>query len=234
MTHTTTSILKYPMPHWFTDKKLLTLTAFMLLSVLGSILAINQLIQYTTKDYLYSTPEQLPFNKVGVVLGTSNFTSEGVPNGHYFRRLEATAELVKAGRIQYVLVSGDNATPWYDEPTRMKQGLIRLGVPADIIYRDDSGFRTLDSVLRAKDVFGQQSFTIISQQYQNERAVYIARQHDIDAIAFNAHGELVHYDYSNRLRELLARVLAFLETSILDTGPQVLGPAIHIGESPQS
>ncbi|MTI13167.1 SanA/YdcF family protein [Sansalvadorimonas verongulae] len=220
------------MPGWLNRNKLLTLTGGLLAAVCLGLALCYLSVAYLSSPYLYDKPAQLPQNEVGVVLGTSRYTSKGKPNGHYHRRMEAVAQLVKAKRIRYVVVSGDNGTRWYDEPTQMRRDLIRLGVPADIIYRDYAGFRTLDSIIRARDVFGQTSFTIISQKFQNERAVYIAHQNGIDAVAFNASGELLLTDHSNQLREILARVLAIIETQFLNTGPKVLGPPVIIGETP--
>lgn len=221
-----------------TDRKrawaIITLAVIVLLGImLGALFHIcDQLVSDLSDGYLYSDPSSLPVNQVGVVLGTSRYTSDGQPNGHYLRRLEAAATLIRMSKIHYILVSGDNATPYYDEPSRMKADLIAIGVPADRIYRDYAGFRTLDSVIRANKVFSLTQFTLISQQYQNERAIFIAQKHDIQAIAFNAHGNILATDYSNRIREILARLLAVLEVLLLYTQPQILGESIIIGETP--
>lgn len=220
------------MPGWLNRNNILLLTGGLLAAFCLGLVFCYQLVAYSASSYLYDDPAALPQNTVGVVLGTSRFTSKGKPNGHYKRRIEAVAHLVKENRINYVLVSGDNGTRWYDEPTQMRRDLIHLGVPAEIIYRDYAGFRTLDSIIRARDVFGQDSFTIISQKFQNERALYIARQNGIEAVAFNAGGELRKMGYSNQMREVLARVLAVIETWFLSTGPKVLGPPVIIGETP--
>ncbi|CAM3577149.1 SanA/YdcF family protein [Parendozoicomonas haliclonae] len=217
---------------WLNSGRVLALAALAAVALLLIISLCNLLITRTAKPYLYSDINRIPAHKVAVVLGTSRYTSDGDFNWHYRRRMEAAAALIKEEKIGYVLVSGDNGTRWYDEPTRMKRDLITLGVPAERIYRDYAGFRTLDSIIRAKEVFGLDTFIIISQQFQNERALYIARKNNIDAIAYNARGILIPEDYSNRIREALARVLAVIETHILGTGPRVLGPDIIIGETP--
>lgn len=210
------------------------LVVVVLLGIASGVLlrASCRLVSDRSEGYIYSDLDKLPANQVGVVLGTSRYTREGLPNGHYQRRLEAAVTLIRRNKIHYILVSGDNATRYYDEPTRMKTDLIEMGVPADRIYRDYAGFRTLDSVVRASKVFSLAQFTLISQQYQNERALFIALEYGIDAIAFNAHGEIIATDYNSRIREIFARLLAVLETRVLNTQPQFLGEPIVMGETP--
>ncbi len=224
--------LDFFMPKQLNCGRAFTLASVAVSALLMAIAGCYFLVAKTASPFLYHDIAQIPKHDVAVVLGTSRYTTEGNLNGFYRRRMEAVAELLRAGKIRYILVSGDNSSRWYDEPSRMKQDLIKLGVPESLIYRDYAGFRTLDSVIRARKVFGLQSFIIVSQKFQNERALYIARNNDIDAIAFNAHGSLVSHDYSNRVREALARVLAVAETLLLGTGPKVLGPNVVIGKTP--
>ncbi|WP_330924761.1 SanA/YdcF family protein [Candidatus Sororendozoicomonas aggregata] len=195
------------------------------------VIVANIFVTSTTTDYLYSDIDKTPHSKVGLLLGTSKFSRNGGVNDHYRLRLLATAALYKAGKIDYVLISGDNATPYYNEPTTIRGDLLKMGVSADRIYRDYAGFRTLDSIVRAKNVFGLDALTIISQGYLNNRALYIAFDQGIDAIAFNA-GDGSNSDLNNRGREILARVLAFIEVHLLCAEPRFLGPAIDIGETP--
>ncbi|MGY0217081.1 SanA/YdcF family protein [Endozoicomonadaceae bacterium StTr2] len=191
----------------------------------------NRLISTKTEVYLYDSLGKLPYRKVGLIPGTSRYTSQGNQNAHYYLRLNTAVMLYKAGKVSYLLVSGDNATRYYDEPTRMRADLMARGIPASNIYRDYAGFRTLDSVIRANRVFGLEQFTIISQPYQNERAIYIARENDIEAIGFNA-GTGFPADWRNRLREHLARVLAVIDVNLINTQPRFLGDPVIIGETP--
>ena len=103
----------------------------------------------------------VPYNKVGLVLGTSPKMPSGKPNFYFTSRINAAATLYKSGKVSYLLVSGDNGSRNYDEPTAMRDALIAAGVPAKAIYLDYAGFRTLDSVVRAREIFGQTSITII-------------------------------------------------------------------------
>lgn len=195
------------------------------------VLECNRRISVQSADYLYDTLSKLPYRKVGLIPGTSRYTSQGNQNPHYYLRLNTAVMLYKEGKVSYLLVSGDNRTRYYDEPSRMRADLIARGIPASNIYRDYAGFRTLDSVVRAHRVFGLDTFMVISQPYQNERAIYIARENGIEAIAFNA-GAGFPADWRNRLREHLARVLAVIDVNLMNTQPYFLGEPITIGETP--
>ena len=199
--------------------------------VISISLTANLLIDQSTKAYLFSDIDKLPANSVGVILGTSKYSRTGGVNDHYRLRVNAAYDLFQAGKVQYILISGDNATPYYNEPNTIRSDLLRMGIPADRIYRDYAGFRTLDSIVRAIDVFNLTHFTIISQAYHNKRAVYIARHKGSRAIAFNA-GEGKKTDLTNRTREFLAKLLAILEVHWFNTEPKYLGPAIEIGNMP--
>ena len=213
---------------------LLLLTRLVFASLLAVIVLIfycNHLIIESSRDSLYSSIQSVPHNKVGVLLGTSKYSRLGGNNDYYRLRLESAFKLFKAGKIDYILISGDNSTPYYDEPSTIRRDLLKKGIPADKIYRDYAGFRTLDSIIRASQVFALDRFTVISQATHNKRALYIAHHNDIDAIGFNA-GDGKNTDFTNWARELLARVLAVFEVHMLNTEPRFLGPAIEIGKTP--
>lgn len=206
---------------------LLIMTMFIITLVIGC----NATINHATVGLTYSSLKQLPYNRVGVLLGTSRYTSTGGYNDYYRIRIQAAYQLYQAGKIDYILISGDNATTAYNEPNTIRNDLLELGIPAGRLYRDYAGFRTLDSIIRAHDVFQLDKFTIISQAPHNQRALYIAKKNQIDAIAFNASSGAL-YNLNNRIRELLARVLAVIEVNILTTQPKFLGPPINIGATP--
>ncbi|MCL4116174.1 UNVERIFIED_CONTAM: hypothetical protein GTU68_056019 [Idotea baltica] len=166
-------------------------------------------------------------NRVGLLLGTRKTLSNGNINLYYKYRIDATAELFHANKIDYVLVSGDNGNVKYDEPTDMKNDLIARGIPESKIYLDYAGFRTLDSVVRAKEIFGQTELTVISQQFHNERAICIANSKGINAIGFNATTVSRRYGLKVMVREVLARTKMVID---LCTGvqPKFLGEKINI------
>ncbi len=169
----------------------------------------NFTIENTAKDYISSEISNLPEEKVGLLLGTGKTLANGNPNAYFFNRIEAAAELYKSGKIQDIIVSGDNSQKDYNEPEDMKNELVKAGIPADRIYEDFAGFRTLDSVVRAKEIFGQKSFIIISQKFHNERAVYLARKYGIEAFGYNAKDVNRYAGFKTNAREKLARAKVF-------------------------
>lgn len=202
-----------------------------MLAVIALIFYCNHLVIESSRGSLYSSIHNVPYNRVGVLLGTSKYSRLGGNNDHYRLRVESAFRLFQAGKIDYILISGDNGTPYYDEPSTIRRDLLKKGIPAEKIYRDYAGFRTLDSIIRANQVFALDRFTVISQATHNKRALYIAHQNDINAIGFNA-GEGKNTDFTNWARELLARVLAVFEVHMFNTEPRFLGPAIEIGKTP--
>jgi len=168
----------------------------------------------------------LPTNDVGLVLGTSKFLPGHRPNAYYSQRIAAALTLYKAGKVQFLLVSGDNRSSRYNEPMTMKKDLVAGGVPKEKVFCDFAGFRTLDSVVRAKEVFGQSQLTVISQRFHNERAVYLARANGIDAVGFDASTRAL--TGRTLLRESLARVQAVLDVHVRHKRPKFLGERISI------
>ena len=197
-----------------------------ILSLIG-IFSADRLVEKYANGKVYNSTNKIPHNKVGLLLGTGKILSNGRINLYYKYRIKAAAKLYKSGKIEFILVSGDNSRKDYDEPTTIKSDLIKKGVPADKIILDYAGFRTLDSIVRSKEIFGQKSITIISQQFHNERAIYIAKHKDIQAIGFNAKDVNVHYGLKTRLRERLARVKMLLDLTI-GKKPKFLGEKIEI------
>lgn len=193
-----------------------------------SIFAADLTIQKSTQDQVYSNLQEIPHNKVGLVLGTSKYTTFGNINLYYKYRINAAVELYKAGKIDYILISGDNSTKSYDEPTTFKKDLIKRGIPANRIVLDYAGFRTLDSVVRCKEVFGETNITFISQPFHNERAVFIANHKDMKAVAYNAKDVSTRYGLRVLVREKLARVKTFIDL-IFGVEPKFLGDPIRIG-----
>jgi SanA protein len=171
----------------------------------------------------------IPKNEVGLLLGTSKTLSSGVENLYYKYRIEAAVELYKNEKINYIIVSGDNSTKEYNEPINMQKDLIKKGVNSEDIFLDYAGFRTLDSVVRSKEIFRQEKITIISQRFHNERAVFIAMSRDIQAIGFNARDVSLKYGFKTRVREYFARVKMILDI-ILNKQPRFLGEEIIIQE----
>ena len=186
---------------------------------------------YAVKQYalgkLYDTTEDIPHQKVGLLLGTGKYLANGNTNLYYTYRITAAVDLYTSGRIEYILVSGDNSNKNYDEPSSIKEDLIAKGIPAERIYLDYAGFRTLDSIIRSKEIFGQSSITVISQQFHNERAIYIAKNKGITAVGFNAKDVNARYGIKVQLRERFTRVKMMLDL-LLGKNPKFLGDKIEI------
>lgn len=201
--------------------------------ILGSIFALisipisNRIIRNSAKNKMYSSSAKIPHNKVGLLLGTSKYLSNGTINQYYQNRIDATLSLYKAGKIDFIIVSGDNSRKEYDEPTTIKNDLIAGGVPAEKIFLDYAGFRTLDSVVRCDKIFGQKSITIISQKFHNERALFIAKYKGIKAIGFNAKDVQKYYGFKTQLREKFARVKTMIDL-LFGKDPKFLGEKVEI------
>lgn len=202
---------------------------FLLLFCFLSLLLCNSWINRSTVSQLYTESHNIPARKVGLVLGASKNTIRGTNNLYFTYRMQAAYELYKTGKVHYLLLSGDNHTEGYDEPTDMRDALVKLGVPDSCIVLDYAGFRTLDSVVRCREVFGEDSITIISQEFHNQRALFIANKSGIHAIAFNAQEVGKNYSLKTRIREYFARVKCVLDIYILHTDPKFLGEKIKIG-----
>ena len=171
----------------------------------------NVLIRLASKGRLYADVHEIPHRPVALVLGCSRVLANGSPNLFFARRVDAAAQLFHAGKVDRILVSGDNRFTHYDEATDMKNALVERGVPADRVACDYAGLRTLDSVVRAKVVFGQTNLTVVSQRFHNQRALYIAQRHGIDAIGFNAGEVVFRHSFKTKLREQFARVKSVLD-----------------------
>ncbi|MDH3697120.1 MAG: YdcF family protein [Flavobacteriaceae bacterium] len=191
------------------------------------LLLCNIIIERAVKDKTFHTIESVPKNKVGIILGTSRHLVEGGMNPFYTHRINATIALFEAGKIEYVLVSGDNGTVYYNEPDTMKKDLIKGGIPEDKIYMDFAGFRTLDSMVRAKEVFGLTNATVISQEFHNERAIYLAQRHGLHAVGYNAKDVQGNRGLKVHLREYFARVKVFVDI-LMKTQPKFLGKKVII------
>lgn len=202
--------------------RLFPLAEIFILALLFSFYC-NWYISYSTQSRIYETVNEIPENEVGLVLGASKYlgVNKKYINYYFKNRMEKAAELYHAGKVHHLLVSGDNHSSDYDEPTDMKNYLMDLGVPETAITLDYAGFRTFDSIIRAKMIFGLNSFTIVSQEFHNERALFICDQLGIDAIAINA--EDVYRGPNSLLREYLAKTKAVVDLMV-GVKPKFLGP----------
>jgi SanA protein len=201
-----------------------------LLIVVMSVFTIwaNHSISSLSQPFLSDDITNIKPVKVGLLLGTSKFIANGTRNDFFYNRIEATVNLFRNNKIKFVLVSGDNGKSYYNEPQDMRDALMEAGIPDSLIILDYAGFRTFDSVLRAKEIFGQDSLIIISQKFHNERAVFIARKNSINAFGYNAKEVAAFGGFRTKLREIFARDKVFLDFAF-GVKPKYLGDKVKIG-----
>lgn len=185
-------------------------------------------IDSVSQGKVYNSIEEVPERKIGLVLGCSKFLSNGRKNLYFQQRIDAAKELYFSDKVKFLLVSGDNSTKYYDEPTTMKKDLIALGVPGNKIYCDYAGLSTLDSVVRTKEVFKENQFIVISQGFHVRRAIYLGLAHDIDLIGYAPQGVSGLGSLKTELRECLARGKALLDVKFLNRQPKFLGEPVII------
>lgn len=207
--------------------KLLKYILILFLLLIIGIIGIYVTVELSTRKNVFSDIETIPQNRVGLLLGTCKYNKGKYINYYYKYRIEAAVALYHAGKIDYILVSGDNSRKSYDEPSDIKNDLIEKGIPSSRIFLDYAGFRTLDSIIRAKKIFGQTKLTIISQEFHNKRALFISRYKGIDAVAYNAKDVSIRYGKKVIIREYLARVKMVLDL-VFGKNPKYLGDRIEI------
>jgi SanA protein len=203
------------------------------LIIIGLLLTIcfvmfaNYRINKSTEQKVFDCADSISFNKVGLLLGTSKFLKSGQANLYFQYRIDAAVELFNSGKIEYLVISGDNSRKEYNEPLDMKEELAKKGIPAENIHLDYAGFRTYDSVYRLRDIFGQESFTVISQRFHNQRAIYIAKRLGMEAIGYNAKNVDSYSGFKTNTREKFARVKVFIDL-LINKKPKFLGEKIEI------
>jgi SanA protein len=182
----------------------------------------------TARGRTYSDPVTIPARRVGLVLGCSRFLGDGRRNSFFDNRIQAAARLIRAGKVRYLVVSGDNHVAGYDEPKDMKESIVQAGVPPERVYCDYAGFRTMDSIVRVREVFGQTAVTVISQEFHNQRAIFIAQHRGVDAIAFNASEVDAYNSFKTKCREQIARANMLLDLFVFHRQPKFLGEKVAI------
>lgn len=212
------------------SRKLIIRLYLPLLILVGIVMYIcYQRVEKNALGKTYFDVEKLPHKHVGLLLGTCKYMRDKKTINPFWNfRLQAAYQLWKAGKIDKILISGDNGWYGYNEPKDFFDALKKLGVPDTAMVCDYAGFRTHDSVIRCKKVFGQQDIIIISQQFHNERALYIAKYYGVKALGYNAEQVSFRDNLWNAVRESLARVKLHLDIFVLHTQPHFLGPKIFI------
>ena len=197
-------------------KRIFALICIVFLLCIALLLLCNQLVVSNAEGRLYDSVNEVENTEVGLLLGTTPQTRIGRRPNQFFKfRIDAAERLYKAGKIEKILVSGDaNSLDGVNEVECMRDSLVARGVPVNVIMLDGSGLRTLDSVVRAVEVFGVHSFVVISQRFHNERAIYLAEHLGLDIqriSGFNAADATSNMAILTYIREYLARVKMFMD-----------------------
>ena len=185
-----------------------------------ALFAADRYVEHFAAGRVYSDVEAVPAREYGMVPGTSRLVHGKYLNTYFFNRIHAALELYRAGKIRKIIVSGDNSRTDYNETGDMKRELVAQGIPPDDVLMDYAGFRTLDSVVRARNLYGASELTVISQMFHVERAVYLADRNGIDAIGFVAEDSVVKSARVRlAVRESFARVRAVIDAEFLHSKP---------------
>jgi SanA protein len=195
--------------------------------ILLTIAYCDKQVKAASNGRTYADPAQIPYNHVGLLLGTGKYLQGGALNPYYKYRIDAATELMKAGKVAYLVISGDNGRKDYNEPEMMRADLMAAGVDSSRIFLDFASFRTFDSMVRLKEIFSQDSVTVISQAFHNQRALFIASKEGIAAIGYNAQDVSAKAGLKTQIREKLARVKVFADY-LFGIKPRFLGPKVKI------
>ena len=202
-------------------KKTSGIISILVVTCLVLMVVCNQIVVNNAEGKAFSDIDSIKFNKVGLLLGTTpQARITKVKNYFFIYRLDAAEQLYRAGKIDKILISGDeNSLDGINEPECMRDSLIARGVPVGDIILDGKGYRTICSVVNANKVFGLKSFTIISQKFHNERAIYQAEHLGLDLEniqAYNAKMPKSRRAYLTTIREYFARVKMFMDLITYD------------------
>ena len=192
------------------------------------LLASNIWVVKSTEDDVFTDSNDVTGATVALVLGTSNKLTNGLPNPFFNNRIATAATLYKEGKVTHFILSGDNRTVYYNEPFEMRKALLKWGVPDSVITLDYAGLRTLDSIVRCKEIFGQDRIIIITQPFHCYRALFISRYYNMDAVAIIAQEPIEEAAVMVYIREYFARTKAILDLYILKTAPRHLGEKEHL------
>jgi SanA protein len=217
--------MKYRLVQFF--HILLKTILFSIFAVLLVLLISNLIIVVSTHDAVFYQIDDVEPHNVAVVLGTSRYLRSGQSNPWFNNRITAAAQLYHSGKVKYFILSGDNRTVNYNEPEQMRREMRKNNVPDSVMYLDYAGLRTLDSMVRSREIFGQDTIIIVSQRFHNQRAVFLARAHNIYAVGYNAVNPEEYNTTKVMFREVFARVKVFIDL-ITRKQPRFLGEKVPI------
>lgn len=179
-------------------------------------------------DFIHASTDEITPKNVALVLGTSKSQRNGDRNPFFYNRINAAFELYEAGKVKHFILSGDNREKYYNEPMDMKKALMELGVPDSLITLDYAGLSTLDSVVRAKLIFGQDNILVVTQKFHSYRTIFLCHAFDVNAEVYLAASIPVRHAKWVHLREFFARPRAILDVYLIHRTPKHLGEKIDI------
>lgn len=177
---------------------------------------------------IYADVPAVPPAPVALVLG-AGLWADGSPTPALYDRVATGVDLYKAGKVNKLLMSGDNRFEWYNEPGAMRRLALQLGVPDEDIVLDYAGRRTYDSCYRASEIFGVERAVIVTQRFHLDRALYLCDAFGVQAVGVVADRRTYTPPYAQWwwLRETPAMVSAWLDVHLLHPTP-VLGDKLPI------
>ncbi len=204
-------------------KRLVRALVWVILLLSVFVVVSNIWVVTSTKSRILDTVSELPEKSVALVLGTSNKLVDGSPNPYFIERIQLAADLFRQGKISHFILSGDNRSKYYNEPIEMRKALIKQGVPDSLITLDFAGLRTLDSIVRSKEIFGQNKIVIVTQSFHCYRALFISEFYGIYAVTLLTSNPDPHTSLRINIREWFARAKAVADLYIFNTTPRHLG-----------
>lgn len=192
------------------------------------VLLLAQYVDSSTKLYRYQKVTDIPHHRVGMVFGAS--IRQGNLSPILQDRVDMAIQLYRAGKIEKLLMTGDNSTPNYDEVTAMQKYAVAHGIPEKDITLDYAGLSTYDSCYRAKQIFGLTDAVLVTQHYHMPRAVYSCRHLGIDAVGMEIQDWEKYPDLKepSLVREELATSKMLWNIHIAHPLPKLLGKSESI------
>ncbi len=210
-----------------TRRRVLWAAGFVVTAAVAFVAATNAYVLHVGSEGTFATPEDAPPRAVAIVLGARVFR-DGTPSLVLEDRLATALDLYRLGKVRRILVTGDNGSNQYDEVTVMQRWLIARGVPPAHVQRDHAGFRTLDSMARAAQVFRVRHAVVCTQRFHLARSVFLARRYGLDVVGVEADRRAYLDARRDATREVIARAVAFSDVYLTRRRPRFLGEQIPL------
>jgi vancomycin permeability regulator SanA len=183
-------------------------------------------IEISTKNEIY-TEQTAPKERIAIVFG-AGVKKNGTPSDILKDRIQTASNLYTQGKIEKILMSGDNSISHYNEPVAMQKYAILLGIPEDKIALDYAGFRTYDTCARAKKVFMINQAILITQKFHLKRAVFLCKSMGIKSSGVIVNKNTYIDNIKLNIRDTLAKIQSFYEVYLIKHDPKFLGEEIPI------